>query len=153
MGLVPSVVVIDVGIILYRLAPISRMECDTVVRIDFINRYPPIQLRLRGRIPGITMWMPGVGNTSREVIITGGASEARHIKVSLLGITPVFLKNVLNVLFRLGVMDKFRLQTGENCSIFLDGQAVLRFKRISSAELFLNHFTGEITKLQRRRRR
>ena len=125
MGLVPSVVVIDVGIILYRLAPISRMEGDAIVRIDLVNRYPPVQLGLRGRIPCVAMWMPCIGNASREVIITGGASEARHIKVSLLGITPVFLKNVLNVLFRLGVMDKFRLQTGENCSIFLDGQAVL----------------------------
>src|SRR5262249_27257381 len=77
VGLVPLIVVINVGIIFDWFAPIPRMESDTIIRIDFINRHPPIELALWGRIPRISMRVPRISNARCKVIVTGGTPHAR----------------------------------------------------------------------------
>src|SRR5262245_44521823 len=59
-GRVTLVVVVSAGAVLHRPSPIHGMERHNIGRLDLVDRKPPVELRVRRRIPSVTMRMKGV---------------------------------------------------------------------------------------------
>ena len=65
------IIVVSVGIVADRLAPIAGMKRHGVLRLNIVDGNPPVQLALRRAVPSVTMRMPSIGDASGEIVSTG----------------------------------------------------------------------------------
>ena len=96
MHFVPLVIVVSLGIVVYGTRPVSRMKGHSVVRLDFVNGQPPVDLAEGRGIPSIAMRMPGISDARSEISIAGRCSHPRHIKVGLVEIATEIAQDALN---------------------------------------------------------
>src|ERR1700738_4920084 len=121
------------------------MESQGVVAINFVNRYPPINLALWSGIPRVPVGVPSVGNTGGQVAITSGGPHPGHIEVGVVTVASEVAQNRLNAFLRSRMMDEFRLKTAQNSCVLLHGKTVLRFPGIQVAEGLLYQLVRDFT--------
>ena len=95
------------------------------------------------------MWMPGIGDARRQIIIAGGVGHFRHVKIRLFKIATHFYEHFLNEPLGLLVMNKARFQFKQNVGVLLDRQLMLSGFRIERRECLLNEFSSKLDERQR----
>src|SRR5690348_10697588 len=65
--------------------PVMRMKRHRIIRSEWVNRHPPVELTLWRRIPGIAVRMMRISNAGSQIVARKGAAQAWDILVGLIG--------------------------------------------------------------------
>ena len=80
-GLVPLLVVVARGAVADRPVEVLRVEGHRVLRLDLVDRQPPVELLVRSREPGVAMRVELVGETRVQVLAVRHRPQPRHVEV------------------------------------------------------------------------
>ena len=89
------------------------------------------------------MWMPGVGNSRRQIVVTRGAPHLGNIEIGLSEVAAQVAQDILEMPLRIGMVDKPRLEFTENLGILLHRHLVLCQLWIMGSEGILDHRTSK----------
>src|SRR5713226_5632460 len=63
---VPIVVIVDLRIVADGLGKVARIEGHSVIRLQRVDRDPPVELAGRRRVPSVAVRMEGIGDARSE---------------------------------------------------------------------------------------
>src|SRR5688572_25325075 len=107
--LVPLVMIELFGAVVYRLAPVSRMETERAIGVKSVHGHPPILLARRSGIPCVAMRVDGIGKPRRMIASVRNRFQSRYIEICLLRITADVQQQFLDKFLARGVMNEVRL--------------------------------------------
>src|ERR1700676_3079417 len=93
--------------------------------------------------------MERVGDSRREVLVTGRGPQARHVEVGFLDIAAALLENPLDQRFRTWMMNEPGLEHGQDLRILLGGHVVLRGLRVQRTECLAYQLAGQLNERER----
>src|SRR6266404_9237266 len=99
------------------------------------------------------MGMVGVGYPCRKIIFGESAAQTRHVLVRLFGRAAKSIQDVLDELFRSGMVDITRFEDRKDLNAPFDSHALMSALGIERGERFLDHFASVFNQREHLRRR
>src|SRR5688572_8264283 len=119
------------------------MERHRVLRLDVVDRHPPVDLARRCGVPRVAMRVPRVGDARGEIAVAGGGPHLRDLEVGFLAITAHRFESLPQVLLGFRMVDELRLELAEDLRALLHGKVVLRLARVERVERGLDQLARE----------